>query len=533
MKKHLFVLFLSLYLTFQNVSAQQIDWAVYDTSNYALNPSYPTVPIAADSDGNVYTAWLLEHGLIAGQHAYGTQIISGFSAQGASLFRHRLGNKAEVSALEKKPAGELVIIGTFMDTLSWDSTLLLTVNTPTPNTRNAFILFVDSTGAVLQSRNLTVTYPDLTEPFHLAIDPNGNAWVAFLSTSTGYAIGLDATGQDSVVRNLSGVPATLSDFAIDGNGSIYLSGGIGFGSFVYAGLPVTAPFNYNSYVAKLDTSGHCSWFKTIRDVTFSDSKIGLSGSSLFFARSLSDSVTVDGFQLDGPQWVYDVLTVKYDTSGNVMWAKDIPAQPSITGDLNVTNGDFIVADNAGGYYQLMDYRGQVDLGNLVVVGAPGTGTSRGATLVYYDGNGLPQFHLDASGVTGLRSNSLALSNTNSGYFSGTARGGAQLGPTTIVTPDPFDFVSWVARFSQTGTSVRNPETVIRSIYPNPSSGQHVCFTAPLKRGVLTILDVQGTKVKEMSVSEKTECISVNLPSGLYMVNVNSTEGSFTSKLIVQ
>jgi hypothetical protein len=154
-------------------------------------------------------------------------------------------------------------------------------------------------------------------------------------------------------------------------------------------------------------------------------------------------------------------------------------------------------------------------------------------LVYYDGNGLPQFHLDASGVNGLFSHAVALSANNVGYYSGTARGGAQLGPTNIVTPDPFDFVSWVARFSQTGTSVRNPETQIRSIYPNPSSGQRICFTVPMKKGIITILDVQGSKVNEIAVSEKTECISVNLTSGLYMVNVNSTDNSFTSKLIVQ
>ncbi|MFN5355426.1 MAG: hypothetical protein ACK5CT_02340, partial [Bacteroidota bacterium] len=93
MKKHLFVLFLSLYLTFQNVSAQQIDWAIYDTSDYALNPSYLAVPIAADGNENVYTAWLMEYDQTSSQHAYGRQVISGFSAQGSALFRHTLGNK--------------------------------------------------------------------------------------------------------------------------------------------------------------------------------------------------------------------------------------------------------------------------------------------------------------------------------------------------------------------------------------------------------------------------------------------------------
>lgn len=532
MEKHLLVTFFYLFLTLHGVQAQQIDWAVYDTSNYALNPSYPAVPIAADSDGNLYSAWLLEHGIIFGSHLFGKQVISGFSAQGATLFRHLLGNKVEVSALEKKPTGELVIIGTFMDSLSWDNTLLLTVNNPAPNTRNAFVLFLDSIGSVLRSRNLTLTYPDLEEPFHLTVDPNGNTWIAFFSWTTGYAIGLDAAGQDSVVRNLSGMQASMSDFVVDATGSIYVSGGIGFGSFIFAGLPVTVTDSYSSYVAKVDADGNGSWFKTIPDITFQDSKIGLTGNAIFFTRSLFDSVTVDGFHLDGPQWVNDVLTVKYDTAGNVIWAKDIPVQPTITGDLNVGNGNYIVADNTGGYYQLMDYRGQVDLGNFVVVGAPGTATSRGATLVYYDGNGLPQYHLDVSGMNGLFSYSMALSNNNEGYFSGTARGGGQLGPTTITTPDPFDFVSWVAKFSQTGTLVRNPETVLRTIYPNPSSDQFICFTAPLEKGILTILDVRGNKVKEIFINEKTECISVELPSGLYMVNVNSYKGSSTTKLIV-
>lgn len=533
MKKYFSFIFFSLFLTVLNVRAQQIDWAIYDTSNYAFNPSYPAVPIAADSDGNVYCAWLLEHGIIFGQQLYGTQVISGFSSQGSSLFRHWLGNKVEVSGLKKTPAGELVIIGTFMDTLSWDSTLLFTVNNPAPYTRNAFILFLDSTGSVMRSRNLTLTYPDMEEPFHLALDPNGNTWVAYFSWNSGYAICLDALGQDSVVRNLSGLQASLTDFAVEGSGAIYVTGGIGFGNYNFAGLPVNVNANYSSYVGKVDAAGNGSWFKTIPDITFQDSKICLSGNNILFTRSLFDSVTVDGIHLDGPQWVYDVITVKYDAAGNVIWAKDIPDQPSITGDLNVSNGDYVVADNAGGYYQLMDYRGQVDLGNFVVVGAPGTATARGATMVYYDGNGLPQFHLDVSGVNGLFSYSVALSNNNEGYFSGTAQGGGQLGPTTIVTPDPFSFASWVAKFSRIGTSVSNPEMSIRSIYPNPSTGEIVCFTLPLENAAVTVFDVQGSMVRELTITEKTECVSVDLPHGYYMIKVISKEGSFSTKIIVQ
>ncbi len=533
MKKQSVIVFFSLFLFVLTARAQQIDWAIYDTSNYAFNPSYPAVPITADADVNLYSAWLLEHGVIFGQQLFGTHVVSGYAAQGAPRFRHFLGNKAEVSALKKTPDGELVIIGTFMDTLSWDSTLLFTVNNSVQYTRNAFILFVDSTGSVLRSRNLTLTYPDLEEPFHLTLDPNGNAWIAFFSWTTGYAICLDAAGQDSLVRNLSGMQASLADFSVDGDGAVYVTGGIGFGNYVFAGLPVTVNTGYNSYVGKVDAAGNGSWFKTIPDITFQDAKICLSGNSIFFSRSLFDSVTVDGIHLEGPQWVYDVLTVKYDTAGNVLWAKDIPDQPSITGDLNVSNGSYMVADNAGGFYLLMDYRGQVDLGNFVVVGAPGSITARGATLVYHDGNGLPLFHLDVSGVNILFSYSVALSNNNEGYFSGTAQGGAQLGPTSIVTPDPYDFVSWVAKFSRIGTSVGNAETAIRSIYPNPSSGKAVCFNVPLENGLLTVFDVQGRMVREIPITEKTQTVPVDLSEGCYLIKVITTESSFSSKLFVQ
>ena len=533
MKKNLFVIVVSLFLISQGAQAQQIDWVIYDTSNYTLNPTYPAVPIVADNAGNVYSSWLMQQGIVYGQQLFGTQVIAGTSSQGTPLYRHLLGNKVQVSDLEKTPGGELVVIGTFMDTLSWDTTMLFTVNNSTPYTRNAFIIYLDATGAVVRSRNLTLSYPDLEEPFQLAVDSNGNAWVAFYSWTTGYAIGLDATGQDSVVRNVSGASASLGDIEIDVHGSIYLSGGVGPGSFVFAGLPVNVPHNYSSYVTKVDASGNCSWFKTIRDVTFQDAKLSLSGNHLFFSRSLLDSVTIEGIHIDGPQWVYDVLTVKYDTAGNIIWAKDNPAQPSITGDLKVGKGNYIVADNSGGYYQLMDYRGQLDLGNLVVVGVPGTTTSRGATMVHYDGNGLPQYHLDVSGVNGLFSYAMAVSNDNEGYFSGIAIGGVQLGPSSIATPDPLDFLSWVARFSPTGTSIANPAAATRSIYPNPSSGQLACFTTPLEKGVVTIRDVQGRMIDAIAVSEKTECIAVDLPGGLYMVHVTAQSGSFTAKLIVR
>ncbi|MFN5354992.1 MAG: hypothetical protein ACK5CT_00110, partial [Bacteroidota bacterium] len=94
MKKYLSVMFYFCFmLTPQHANAQQIDWAIYDTSDYALNPSYLAVPIATDGNENVYTAWLMEYDQTSSQHAYGRQVISGFSAQGSALFRHTLGNK--------------------------------------------------------------------------------------------------------------------------------------------------------------------------------------------------------------------------------------------------------------------------------------------------------------------------------------------------------------------------------------------------------------------------------------------------------
>lgn len=525
------VLFFSLTLSLA-VRAQQINWAVYDTSNYAFNPAYPAVPITADANGNVYSSWLSEHGLIFGQQLFGTQVVSCFSSQGTTRFRHLLGPNAEVTAIQKLPNGETAIAGSFMDSLCLNGTSLLNVNSPALYTRNAFILYLDSTGDFLRARNLTLSYPDLEEPFVTTLDHSGNLWFAYFSWNSAYAVCLNTIGQDSVVRDVSGLQANLGDFVVDAAGALYFTGGIGSGTVNFGGLSVSITPSYNSFLAKMDVAGNGQWFTTIPDITFQFPRINVAGNEIYFSRPLFDSVTVGGFHLNGPQWVNDLLTVKYDTAGNIIWAHDIPDQPTITGDLSCTNGKYLTMDGSGGYYQLFEYRGQVDLGNTIIVGAPGTSTSRGASLVYFDGNGVPQSHLDIPGVNGLFPFSVVSLNPTDGFISGTARGGVQLGSTVVITPDPFDFISWTAKFSRTSTGLLEISDLTPRIFPNPSSGAILYFSKQLNPGIVTITDTQGKVIREISLDTPTDKLELGLSQGVYILSYESERLHFSQRLFV-
>lgn len=503
--------------------AQQIDWCLYDTVTYSFNPTYGTTPAGSGLQQQLNCAWLGSFALSYNQKIYGTQVIRAIQPSGATVSTHFLGPKVEVRSLLTRSNGDLIISGSFMDTLFADGTPQFSVNSNQLYARNVFLLCYSATGTLRWSRNVSTSYSGLENLDADAIDRNGNYWFASMAWSQqlSIAVGIGDAGQDSVLRPLPAVQALLSDMAFDASGAMYLSGGIGTGAFLFGGLPVSISASYNKFLAKMDVQGQGRWFSTIPDITFQPHQISVTDSAeIYFTGDLSDSVTVGGYFLNGPDWVFDLLTVKFDSSGSVLWAQDVPEGPTITGDLQLATGHSIAADDSG-YYQLVRFRGIVDLGNGRQIGFASPTVSYGMSLIRYDQAGVPQWNLDVPSVYGIYP-STVLSDPYGGYITGTASGSQQIGPANIAMPSPFTYFSWSARFTGSGLSfISDDQDRVRlTLYPNPSCDGRLRIAGIREGEELIIHDLMGRLCCKFSVRSNDELFETGLPSGSYLISVS-------------
>lgn len=482
-----------------------------------------TSPGTGNSD--VYVSWHEEGGIYYAQHVFSNQRINRFDAAGNRLHSFSLGRRASLTRLIAAPDGDLFLLGSFMDTLRQDSTVLL-LNTQSDSlSRNVFLLRIDSLGNTRWSRNLTVTHPEWNDDGVAVLNRDGVLWYAYSDFISGKIVALDVSGQDSVIYPIGGSSSFIfSDMAFDPAGAIYLTGAVGSGTLDWSGLPINITNTYNRFIAKLDVTGQGKWFHTIEDITFNSPQISVDDSAhIYMTDGLFDSTTVGPFHLDGPDWVFDFMLVKWDSSGAVQWATDVPNPPTITGDLRISLGKSVSATSYG-CYVLGYYRGMVDWGNGVVIGGGTALTNQGLALMTFDSQGHLLKQVSIPAINGLYPAAL-VSSADMGYITGTGTGSLLVDSTLIQAATPSSFFSFVVRFSDSFSSTVaeiTRSTEVR-IAPNPTPNGRLTLLGANRKESVKVMDIQG---HVLYTSEIIDCsgpcsFETGLPSGYYRVLLES------------
>jgi hypothetical protein len=439
---------LSLFLLLISISsAQQFDWTRHDTSSFSFVPAYEHQSLAGGTNGDVYVAWMKHYGLSYNSRLYGTYEINHFDSSGQRSLNISFGPAVSVGSLIVLSNGDLVVSGTFMDTMTVAGVSMFAVNAPGQYIYNSYLLCFDDSGSLKWFRNFSVSHTNVIESCLLATDPSGKLWVSLSDyPNGGYLICMSNSGTDSLQRNWPVELSLISDMKFDAHGSLYLSGALGQDNFNFWTLNVSTNFSYNAFLAKVEPLGNCLWFRSFRDITFDNSYIGLDvDANIYLVKELFDSVTVYGNHVDGPQWVYDFLVVKFDSSGSAHWALDVPDQPAITGDLRLSLSNPI-AVTSDGFNLLLGNRGYVDLGNSIIVGTGNPGSNRGLVVLHYNRFGVPQWFLQASTIYGIYPQQITGGNEG-GFISAVASGPLQVGLDSISMVNNFTYYSFVTRYS--------------------------------------------------------------------------------------
>lgn len=177
--------------------------------------------------------------------------------------------------------------------------------------------------------------------------------------------------------------------AVDGSGNSYVTGSfnsptITFGSTILT--KIGADSSYDAFVVKYDVSGNVVWGKDVGDIG-DDFGYGIavdgSGNVYVTGSFGSPTITFGSTVLTNANTddSFDMFIVKYDTGGNVLWARK-------AGGTGYDDGNAVAVDASGNSYVAGDFESPgIGFGPDTLRNADGAGFNYDIFIAKYDPNG--------------------------------------------------------------------------------------------------------------------------------------------------
>jgi hypothetical protein len=358
--------------------------AKYDASGNAIwakslggNSWDNMVSVATDATGNIIVVgYFISSAIVFGSITLtcaGEEdiFIAKYDPSGNILWAKSVGStKSDRATSVATDANDNIIVAGYFNSLSvtFDSNTLTNMSTTTSD--DIFLAKYDASGNVLWAKSAGGSA--FEKPTSVAIDDSSNILITGSFNSTNITFGgttlanpgsanyysevflvkYDALGNILWAKNaVGGTSDFASEVATDANGNIFIAGyfkslNITFGSIT---LPNIGG-NFDVFIAKYNTSGNIVWAKSYggSDADYAYSLSTLGNGDIVMAGSFRSSTITFGSSTFTNSGVEDILLIKYDASGNIVWVKSdggdgLDRANSIATDANnsiVMAGDF-------------------------------------------------------------------------------------------------------------------------------------------------------------------------------------------------
>ncbi len=238
--------------------------------------------------------------------------------------------------------GNIYLTGSFNSPTLTFGSITLTNTSNLGNTSDLFIVKYNANGNVLWAKSASGTVNDLASS--VAVDASGNTYVSgyfnsptltFSSTiltnavNTGSSNDLflakyDASGNVIWAKSAGGTSSDMSNsIAIDVSGNLYMTGYFYSPTLAFGSYTLTNAGMYDLFLAKYDDSGNVLWAESAGGTSADEAHsviVDASGNiyltGLFYSPTLtfgSTTLTNEGLE--------DIFLAKYNSNGNVVWAK--------------------------------------------------------------------------------------------------------------------------------------------------------------------------------------------------------------------
>lgn len=455
-------------------------------------------------------------------------------------------------------SGNVFITGNFGDSIVFGSTTLLNNTAPyTP----MFLAKYNSSGNVIWARRMGGNGFDHANS--VATDPYGNSYVtglfAFPNNATFGSIALTNTGMGGydvfiVKYDPFGNALWAKGYGADDNvvgrsvttdasGNNYVSGSYNSPALTFGSTTLTGN-GYSTFLVKSDASGNVLWAK---------GSSGTAGSSAYSvscdpfgntymtgnfwptsggAAIIFGTITLTNLDTNICSSCSDVFLVKYDSLGNVLWAR------SGGGPNSDDYSASVFADSSGSYITGYFAGQSISFGSSTLVNNGPIG-ARDLFLVKYDPLGNVIWAKSAVGIDYEIANSVTVDALGNNYVTGLFDDTSVAFGSSTLTSNGSTEKMFIAKTGN-GVGINSFQTTANgiSIFPNPSSGIFILEVSQFengKMGSLEIYDVLGEKIVEGKIiSKKTEFDLSENAKGIYFYRIfSATEIMASGKIIVK
>jgi hypothetical protein len=423
--------------------------------------------------------------------------------------------------------GNILVTGSFNSpTLTLGSTTLVH-----SLYNDMFVAKFDSLGNVIWARNASGTNAEIGA--RVDTDSSGNVFVvgSYISptlsfgnitiTNAGnndmYLAKYDSNGNILWVISGNGLDTESgSDMEVDHDGNILVSGGFGQAPMTIDSTILYSNGNSDAYLAKFDTDGNLIWLKHMGGMmTEAATNLAIDNNNNVYitGHTSSDTIVVDATVLINTG-SYDIILVKYDANGNMIWAR-------CDGGIDFEQGINLASDGLGNIILVGWFNGNlnVNYGSIPL-------TSYGnQDILYakYDTTGNLLWAFSVGGNDHDQCKSVAFDNFGNVITTGTFRspvmtfGTSSLTNAGTSTNDIYIFSVDVA----TGM-IENSMGNQTKLFPNPFTTETIIQTDYLfHNGKLFLYNNFGQLVKELMIKEGNSVTinRENLLTGIYFARL--------------
>ncbi len=309
--------------------------------------------------------------------------------------------------------GNSYVAGYFYSpTITFDTITLINFS----NGIDIFLAKYDSSGNVMWAKRFGGNIGEF--PLGIALDLNGNIFITGSTGSTSIIFGaftlintiapktevftvkFDNSGNALWAKMCTG---SSNDYVhaltVDKFGNCYVTGffygsTITFGSIVLSNIVTSGLQKPDYFIVKYDPMGNAVWAKRAGGINYDEGysvTTDTAGEVYVVGHFQGPSITFGSFTFNGTE---DMFVVKYDTSGNVLWAK------KESGGSFIDIGTSIAVDNNKNIFVTGFFNGTtITIGNTTLTNAVTSNNVSDIFIVKYDSAGVVQWVNGGSGTS--------------------------------------------------------------------------------------------------------------------------------------
>lgn len=530
------------------------DWAKKSTgivSGYlAQDIAYD---IATDSLGNTYTTGCFQSGsLVLGAFtlpntnpSYYDIFLAKYDSNGNTLWAISAGgsNDDKGHGVAVARSGNVYITGEIgSSSVTFGSTTLSGIYI----SGNAFIAKYDNNGNFIWVQVYSDWYGGNEIGYDIALDENENIFITGIFDGTFYRLGtdtlansndgtqdifvakFDSSGNPIWAKSSGGIYDDYSNsVAVDTMGNCYITGRYRNSSISFDSITLTNTGFDNFFIAKFNPQGLTQWAK---NSVGSSVQMGVStgtdeiGNVYVTGSFSSPTITFGSYSLNLTGALnYDIFLVKYDTNGNVLWAKSAGG----------TSNDFaycIAVDKNGDSYISGTF-----MGNFVISSTTLSAfASKDVYIAKHDNNGNMMWAKGFGGNSIEECNGISVDKNGNLFTTGTFGSSSIIfDAITLIKTGFYDvFISKLSPIYTSISTFQPANTIF--ISPNPfNSYTLISFEEEQKNSIIKIVDELGRKIKEIKFTGNQFTLEKGeIQAGIYFVQITDIQKNIINKKII-